>query len=120
MTTTIPFGRTADGDTVALTVPARPIPDRQQRGGGKSTLAALLTSRDRAILRAVAAGRAELVAGAEPDLLLDGRWCCDQPAAHRLAHAGLIAPAVAAQTGQRVGAVLTAAGTAAARTETWA
>jgi hypothetical protein len=76
-----------------------------------------LTRRDRAILRAVADGRAELVHGAEPDLLLDGRCCCDQIAAHRLAHAGLIAPAapvpgVLAGVGQRVPARLTPAGAA--------
>lgn len=72
-----------------------------------------LTGRDRAILRAVATGTAEFVAGTEPDLVLDGRFCCDQPAAHRLAHAGLIAPARAVRTGHRVAAVLTAAGTTA-------
>ena len=72
----------------------------------------VLTRRDRAILKAVADGRAELVYGAEPDLLLDGRCCCDQVAAHRLARAGLIAPAVLAGVGQRVRATLTAAGTA--------
>ena len=72
----------------------------------------VLTRRDRAILRAVADGRAELVYGAEPDLLLDGRCCCDQVAAHRLAHAGLIAPLVVADVGQRVPARLTQAGSA--------
>jgi hypothetical protein len=71
-----------------------------------------LTNRDRAILKAVAAGRAEIVYGAEPDLFLDGRCCCDQAAAHRLAHAGLIAPLGLADIGQRVPATLTAAGTA--------
>ncbi len=40
-----------------------------------------LTGRDRAILRAVARGDAELACGAEPDLFLDGRCCCDQLAA---------------------------------------
>jgi hypothetical protein len=71
-----------------------------------------LTGRDRAILRAVAAGRAELLYGSEPDLLLDGRCCCDQAAAHRLARAGLIAPLVTASVGERVPARLTAAGSA--------
>jgi hypothetical protein len=71
-----------------------------------------LTARDRAILRAVAAGGAELVYGSEPDLLIDGRCCCDQIAAHRLAHAGLIAAALVAGTGERVPASLTAAGVA--------
>jgi len=50
-----------------------------------------LTHRDRAIQRAVAAGSAQLVADAEPDMYLDGRACSDQFAAHRLVHAGLIA-----------------------------
>ena len=72
----------------------------------------VLTRRDRAILKAVAGGRAELVFGAEPDLLLDGRCCCDQVAAHRLARAGLIAPLVVADIGQRVPAHLTPAGSA--------
>jgi len=71
-----------------------------------------LSWRDRAILRAVAKGSAELVFGAEPDLLIDGRCCCDQTAAHRLAHAGLIAPRATATIGQRVPACLTPAGTA--------
>jgi hypothetical protein len=71
-----------------------------------------LTWRDRAILRAVAGGGAELVYGAEPDLIIDGRCCCDQPAAHRLARAGLIAPLATATVGQRVPACLTPAGTA--------
>lgn len=67
----------------------------------------LLTGRDRAILRAVSVGRAELGWGVEPDLFLDGRCCCDQPAAHRLAQAGLIAPAAVAAAGQRVRAMIT-------------
>ena len=71
-----------------------------------------LSLRDRAILRAVARGSAELVYGAEPDLLIDGRCCCDQTAAHRLAHAGLIAPVGTATIGERVPAGLTPAGTA--------
>jgi hypothetical protein len=72
----------------------------------------MLTARDRAILRAVAAGGAELVCGSEPDLLIDGRCCCDQIAAHRLARAGLIGAALMAGTGERVPASLTAAGAA--------
>jgi hypothetical protein len=69
-----------------------------------------LTHRDRAILRAVAGGTAELLGGSEPDLLVDGRCCCDQMAARRLAHAGLIAGAAPAALGQRVPARLTPAG----------
>ena len=69
-----------------------------------------LTYRDRAILRAVAGGTAELSVSSEPDLFVDGRFCCDQLAAHRLAHAGFIAGARPAATGQRVPARLTEAG----------
>jgi hypothetical protein len=69
-----------------------------------------LSYRDRAILRAVAGGGAELVAGAEPDLFLDGLCCADQIAAHRLARAGLIATAGPVAPGSRVPAQLTAVG----------
>jgi hypothetical protein len=69
-----------------------------------------LSYRDRAILRAVAVGTAEMIVGVEPDLMLDGRCCGDQLAAHRLAHAGFIAAARPAAAGQRVLALLTAAG----------
>jgi hypothetical protein len=79
------------------------------------TSARPLTGRDRAILRAVATGTAELTGGTEPDLLIGGRYCCDQEAAHRLARTGLIAPTAACVLGQRVTAVLTAAGRRALR-----
>ena len=69
-----------------------------------------LSARDRAILRAVARGSAELVWGSEPDLYLDGRYCCDQSAVHRLVRTGLIAPAGVGITGQRIPAVVTTAG----------
>jgi hypothetical protein len=46
-----------------------------------------LTSRDRAILRAVAAGRCEITSGS---LVVDGLHLADQFAAPRLARAGLI------------------------------
>lgn len=46
--------------------------------------------RDRALLRAVAAGRCELGGGCEPVLLIDGLSCADSVAAHRLVAAGLI------------------------------
>ncbi len=68
-----------------------------------------MTGRDRALLRAVAAGRAELVCGREPHLLIDGRHVCDQDSAV-LTHAGLITPAVAGRVGVRVPAALTGAG----------
>ena len=69
-----------------------------------------LTHRDRAILRAVAGGTAELMGSTQPDLFVDGRCCSDQLAARRLAHAGLIAGARPATLGQRVPARLTEAG----------
>jgi hypothetical protein len=69
-----------------------------------------LTHRDRAILRAVAGGTAELQGSTQPDLFVDGRCCSDQLAARRLAHAGLIAGARPATPGQRVPARLTEAG----------
>ncbi len=69
-----------------------------------------LSVRDRAILRAVAHGRAELVWGSEPDLYLDGRFCCDQSAVHRLVRAGLIAPAIEGTVGERLPALITTAG----------
>ena len=58
----------------------------------------------------MAGGGAELSVSSEPDLFVDGRCCCDQLAARRLAHAGLIAGARPAATGQRVPARLTEAG----------
>ena len=69
-----------------------------------------LSGRDRAILRAVAAGGAELALGTEPDLFFDGRCCCDQSAAHYLVRAGLIAAASLGLVGQRVAAALTPTG----------
>jgi hypothetical protein len=69
-----------------------------------------LSRRDRAILRAVAAGGAELAIGAESDPFFDGRCCCDQSAAHRLVHTGLIAAAALGLVGHRVAAALTPAG----------
>ena len=69
-----------------------------------------LSFRDRAILRAIAGGRAQLVVSSEPDLFVDGRSCSDQVAVRGLAHAGLIGPAVPGRPGQRVLAALTAAG----------
>ncbi|WP_232665241.1 hypothetical protein [Pseudonocardia sp. TRM90224] len=69
-----------------------------------------LSARDRAILRAVVNGTAEFVWGAEPDLYIDGRFCCDQAAAHRLVKAGLIGPVVEVPITQRVPAQLTPAG----------
>ncbi len=66
-----------------------------------------MSARDRAILCAVAVGRAELVCGCVPHLLVDGLHVCDQDT-HALA--GLIAPAIPGRVGMRVLAVLTDAG----------
>jgi hypothetical protein len=74
------------------------------------TTTSTLSGRDRAILRAVAAGGAELQLGTESDLFFDGLCCCDQAAAHRLVRAGLIAAAALGLVGQRVAAALTPAG----------
>ena len=80
-----------------------------------------LNHRARALLRAIAAGRAEVTRSSEPDLKVDGLLCSDQVAARELAHAGLVRPAVqltarpAARrdvVGQWVPAELTAAGRA--------
>uniref|UniRef100_UPI003F497912 hypothetical protein n=1 Tax=Amycolatopsis sp. CA-082387 TaxID=3239918 RepID=UPI003F497912 len=80
---------------------------------GRDNTQVALTRRDFAILGAVRGGRAELVLGSEPDMLVDALFLCDQPAAHRLVHAGLIAPAHQAVLGARVPAVLTDQGEAA-------
>jgi hypothetical protein len=74
------------------------------------TTTSTLSGRDRSILRAVAAGGAEITLGAEPDLFFDGLCCCDQSAAHYLVRAGLIGSATLGLIGQRVAAVLTPAG----------
>ncbi|MEV6648883.1 hypothetical protein [Amycolatopsis sp. NPDC051371] len=69
-----------------------------------------LNHRERATLRAVAGGHAEISCSCEPDLFIDGLSCCDQSTVHRLARLGLIAPASPGKCGTRVPAVLTAAG----------
>lgn len=66
-----------------------------------------LSGRDRALLRAVAAGRCLLGSGCEPVLLVDGLACADSSAGRRLVSAGLIR----AVAGEVLGAVtLTSAG----------
>lgn len=49
-----------------------------------------LSGRDRAVLRAVAAGRGQLGAGCEPVLLVDGLVCADFSTGSRLVAAGLL------------------------------
>lgn len=69
-----------------------------------------ISGRERAVLRAVAAGRCQLGAGCEPVLLVDGMVCADLALGHRLVAAGLIVPPdPAASAGP---AVLTADGRA--------
>jgi hypothetical protein len=71
--------------------------------------AAEVSGRDRAVLRAVAAGRCQLRAGCEPLLVVDGVGCADSAVARRLIAAGLLAPPTAVAARAR----LTAAGRAA-------
>ncbi|MQA16139.1 MAG: hypothetical protein GEV09_18920 [Pseudonocardiaceae bacterium] len=71
-----------------------------------------VSGRERAMLRAIAAGRAEVSCSCEPDLFIDGLGCCDQYAAHQMARRGLVRPAVAGLLGERVRAELTPAGQA--------
>ncbi|WP_116205311.1 hypothetical protein [Amycolatopsis circi] len=54
-----------------------------------------LNRRALAMLRAIAAGRAELTRSCEPDLRVDGLPCCDQTTAHDLVREGLVRPASA-------------------------
>jgi len=52
-----------------------------------------LCHRDRAVLRAVAAGRCAIAADVGVPLMVDGVHCCDQMVGTRLTKAGLIATA---------------------------
>ncbi|MCI2421532.1 hypothetical protein MOQ72_29265 [Saccharopolyspora sp. K220] len=66
-----------------------------------------LNHRERATLRAVAAGRVEMTCSCEPDLFVDGVNFSDQTTAHHLAHLGLLQPGRRGRAGARVPAVLT-------------
>jgi hypothetical protein len=55
-----------------------------------ATVAAPLNHRDRAVLRAVAAGRCEVSKASGGALVVDGRFLSDQFSGRRLASAGLI------------------------------
>ncbi|MGH3520070.1 MAG: hypothetical protein ACRDQ7_22330 [Haloechinothrix sp.] len=72
-----------------------------------------LNHRERATLRAVASGSAEITCSREPDLFIDGLACCDQFTAHRLAQLGLVAPTWAGKPGERVPVTITPAARAA-------
>jgi hypothetical protein len=78
-----------------------------------STTILTLTGRDRALLRAVAAGRCDITPTGIPELRVDGRWFCDQPRAHALVEAGLLARAGSGARGTPATALLTGAGRAA-------
>ena len=71
-----------------------------------------LNHRARALLRAIAAGRAEVTRSSEPDLKVVVLLCSDQVAARELAHAGLLRPAQQETPGVWVPAELTPAGRA--------
>lgn len=74
-----------------------------------------VSGRERAVLRAVAAGRCLLRAGCEPLLTVDGLSCADSAVARRLITAGLLAPPAMAVEQAR----LTAAGRAALEAATF-
>lgn len=65
-----------------------------------------LNHREQAILRAVAAGRAELLIGCVPDIAIDGGWC-DHAAVAKLAAEGWVRPARPGVVGERVPARIT-------------
>ncbi|QIZ38042.1 hypothetical protein [Saccharopolyspora sp. ASAGF58] len=69
-----------------------------------------LNNRERATLRAVAAGRVQVTYSCEPDLYIDGMAFCDQQTAHWLVHQGLVRPAVPGEPGDVVAAELTEPG----------
>ncbi|MHA6786029.1 hypothetical protein ACVGOW_34275 [Pseudonocardia saturnea] len=69
----------------------------------------MMSGRERALLRAVAAGRCQFRGGCEPVLLVDGMACADWSVARRLVESGLLespdprvplAPARLTATGQ--------------------
>ncbi|MGH3450512.1 MAG: hypothetical protein ACRDQW_07245 [Haloechinothrix sp.] len=66
-----------------------------------------LNHRERATLRAVGQGRAEITCSCEPDLFIDGLACCDQFTARRLARYSLVVPLRSGLPGERVPALLT-------------
>lgn len=66
-----------------------------------------LNRRERATLRAVALGGAEISCSSEPDLFLDGLACCDQSTAHRLARLGLVVATREGRPNERVPAQVT-------------
>lgn len=53
-------------------------------------VAVTVSGRERALLRAVAAGRCQFRGGCEPVLLVDGLACADWSVARRLVESGLV------------------------------
>lgn len=86
--------------------------------GGTAGEAAELNHRERATLRAVARGAAEITLSVEPDLFVDGLACCDQATVHRLARRGFIVAQRQGRAGERVPALITDAGLVALGVET--
>ena len=72
----------------------------------------LVSYRSLSMLRAVAAGRAQVSCSCEPDLFIDGVSCGDQFTAHMLAHSGFLQPGAAGLPGQLVPAQITPSGAA--------
>ena len=66
-----------------------------------------LNPRERATLRAVALGGAEITHSSEPDLFVEGLPCCDQTTARRLARLGLVRPTRDGRPGERAPAEIT-------------
>lgn len=67
------------------------------------------TARHRSMLRAIAAGRGQLVVNGHANLTVDGLWC-DFAATNDLLDNGLVRPAWPAPTGSTAPAVLTRTG----------
>lgn len=104
--TCIGTDRDADGPTGTRTEGRDMTTSTVSPPGAATADAATLSNRDRAVLRAVAAGRCVLAGLADVALRVDGLCFADQFAGPRLAAAGLIAAST-------TGLSLTAAGRAA-------
>jgi hypothetical protein len=68
-----------------------------------------ISYRERSMLRAVADGRAQMMAGCGCDLTIDGAWC-DHLAAQHLVGSGLIRPVGSSAVGQMVPVEITSTG----------
>ena len=88
--------------------------DPQDMRGGEDMMSgeepSQICGRDRAVLRAVAAGRCELRAGCEPELVVDGVRCADSGVAQRLIAAGLVVKPVGSAVARLTPAGRVAAG----------